>query len=137
MRNAILKAILPMAAAVAVSSTAFAAEKGISKDQLDALMAQPCFAKIDQKKFDELKGKYVSAKSDLQALCGSGKNEEAQELAFDLADMFEDSEVLNDVAECGKVGEEIVDKFDKYIDVFGLGEEGEAPPNICELAKAN
>ena len=68
-------------------------------------------------------------------LCGSGKTEEAQELAFDIADEFEDATVLDDVADCGDVGAEIVDKFDNYINVYGLGEEGEEPPAICDLAK--
>jgi hypothetical protein len=133
MQKLTLGLFVPAVALLLASSSAYA-QQGITKEQVDALKAQPCFAKIDQEKFNALAEQYKSARDNLLALCGSGKTEEAQELAFDLADAFEDATVLDDVAKCGEVGAAIVDKFDNFINTFGLGEEGEEPPAICELA---
>lgn len=131
MLKPLITKILPIAVLL-VAPLSFA-DSAITKEMVDQLKAQPCFQKIDGGNFELLATKVKTARSDLQGMCQAGERDEAQEEGYDLADQFDDSKVLKQIAKCGDVGEQIADVFDIFIDTYGLGEEGEERVHVCDL----
>ena len=131
MLKPLITKILPIA--VLLYAPLSFADSAINKEMVDQLKAQPCFQKIDNANFELLAAKVKNARSDLQAMCQEGKRNEAQEEGYDLADEFDDAKVLKQIGKCGDAGEQIADKFDIFIDTYGLGEEGEERVHVCDL----
>jgi len=107
---------------------------GMSEEQMQQMMQQAqgmqtCMQNVDQAEMQAFEQRAKQMEADTQALCASGKRDEAMQLAMDFGKEMSGNKAMLEMKKCGEGMKNMVPKI---AEAAQNGEHGKSGRHICD-----